>query len=803
MLRSYRLDREADVAAMAALREDALEDDAVEATVRGILKDVRTRGDAAVIEFGQRFDGVHRDPLRLDDADWHALADACDPAVQRALEAAADHIRAFHAPQRPQSFVLDGGRLEQRVMPLSCVGLYVPGGRAAYPSTVLMTAIPAVVAGVARVCVATPPQAPSKGPHVVAPAIAAAARLAGVTDLFLMGGAQAIGAFAFGTAQVPRVDTICGPGNAWVASAKRQVAGRVGIDMFAGPSEVLVVEDGRGVAVARHIALDLIAQAEHDPRAVACCVTTSEALWRALPRAVERELVASPNPIAEAALRGQGVVALAPSLEAAITFANTWAPEHLEWLADPAKSHQVTTAGAIFVGDWTPEPVGDYFAGPNHTLPTGGTSRFASGLSTTDFMRRTHVIRWQQDDLRHHGSAISTLARSEGLIGHARAVEERLAEPVTPSTTVSSSSSSPSSSSSLDPALFAVPRVRAQKAYTLDAPPDAPVKLNQNEADEDLPDDLKQKIIASFGSLDFRRYPPFAPDEVLETIARADGWTRDGVLVGNGSNELLVALFRTVLGPGERVLRPDPCFSIYPLHLGLLGAQEEKLTLSADDDYAWPVARLCARAAAAKVILVTSPNNPTGSVLSMADLEAVLDASTGLVVVDEAYREFCGQDFVPLLQRHRRVVLLRTFSKARGLAALRFGYLLADPSLVVEVRKVLLPYNVNALTQAAARVLLDEPALVQARAARTVQARGVLSAALRAKGRRVIEGGANFILLSSTAPRRDFEALLNAGVLVRDLSHATPGFLRISVGSDAEHARLLAALPNDTTEPTP
>lgn len=797
MLRSYRLDREADVAAIAALREDALHDEAVEAAVRGILKDVRVRGDAAVIDLGERFDGVRRDALRLDDASWQTLADACDPAVKRALEAAADRIRAFHAPQRPQPFVLDGGRLEQRVMPLQCVGLYVPGGRAAYPSTVLMTAIPAVVAGVSRVCVATPPQAPSKGPHVVAPAIAAAARLAGVTDLFLMGGAQAVGAFAFGTTQVPRVDTICGPGNAYVASAKRQVAGRVGIDMFAGPSEVLVVEDGRGAAVAHHIALDLIAQAEHDPRAVACCVTTSEALWRALPQAVEQALAASENPVAEAALRGQGVVALAPSLDAAIAFANTWAPEHLEWLADPAQSHRVTTAGAIFVGDWTPEPVGDYFAGPNHTLPTGGTSRFSSGLSTTDFVRKTHVIHWQQDDLRRHGEAIATLARSEGLIGHARAVEERLAEPVSPS-----SSSSPSSST-LDPGLFAVPRVRAQKAYTLDAPPDAPVKLNQNEADEDLPDALKRKIIERFGSLDFRRYPPFAPDEILSTIARTDGWTKDGVLVGNGSNELLVALFRTVLGPGERVLRPDPCFSIYPLHLGLTGATEEKLTLSPDDDYAWPVERLCARAAAAKVILVTTPNNPTGSLLSLADLERVMAASTGLVVVDEAYREFCGQDFVPLLQRHRRVVLLRTFSKARGLAALRFGYLLADPSLVVEIRKVLLPYNVNALTQAAASVLLDEPALVRERAARTVQARGALAAALRAKGRRVIEGGANFVLVSSTAPRRDFEALLSAGVLVRDLSHATPGFLRISVGTDFEHARLLAALPTNATEPTP
>ncbi len=785
MLRSYRLDRAEDIAALAALREDSLEDDDVEVAVRSILKDVRHRGDAAVVELGERFDGVRRDTLRLDDDAWDELAAACDPQVRAALVAAAERIRAFHAPQRPQSFVLDGGRLEQRVMPLSCVGLYVPGGRAAYPSTVLMTVIPAVTAGVSRVCIATPPQAASKGPHVVAPAIAAAARIAGATDIFLMGGAQAIGAFAFGTGQVPRTDTICGPGNAYVASAKRQVAGRVGIDMFAGPSEVLVVEDGHGAGAADHIALDLIAQAEHDPRAVACCVTTSEALWRALPLAVERALAAEPNPVAEQALRGQGAVALASSLNEAVDFANRFAPEHLEWLADPAASVRVTTAGAIFVGAWTPEPVGDYFAGPNHTLPTGGTSRFASALSTTDFVRKTHVIHWRESDLRAHGPAIATLARSEGLVGHARAVEQRLTAPAASST----------SDAALDPAFFAVPRVRAQRAYTLDAPPDAPVKLNQNEADLDLPAELKSRIIERFGTIDFRRYPPFAPDDVLAQIARADGWTTDGVLVGNGSNELLVALFRTVLGPGERVLRPDPCFSIYPLHLGLVGAVEDKLTLSATNDYAWPVDELCVRAAAAKVILLTTPNNPTGSVLTVSDVERVLEASTGLVVIDEAYREFCGQDFVPLLKRHRRVVLLRTFSKARGLAALRFGYLLGDPSLVVELRKVLLPYNVNALTQAAASVLLDEPELARSRAAQTVQARHTLATALRKTGRRVIEGGANFVLVSSTAPRADFEALLAAGVLVRDLSHATPGFLRISVGTNDEHARLLAALP--------
>ncbi len=783
-MRLYSLSSSSDRAALEALREDSLQDEGVERAVKDILRDVRARGDDAVRDCTARFDGVMRPALRLSDEELSALADRCDPAVRAALEEAADRIRAFHAPQRPRGFVLEGGRLEQRVHPLDVVGLYVPGGRAAYPSTVLMTAVPAVVAGVRRVCVATPPQ---QGPDLIAPAIAAACQIAGVTDVFTMGGAQAVAAFAYGTHEVPRVDKICGPGNAYVAAAKRAVAGRVGVDLFAGPSEILVLEhgvtDSDVPGLSRLIALDLIAQAEHDPRAIAAVVTTSVALADALPAAVAAALAAAPNPVAQQSLTATGAVCLAHDVDEAIAFAQAWAPEHLEWLADPALSSRVKTAGAIFVGPHTPEPVGDYFAGPNHTLPTGGTSRFASGLSTTDFVRKTHVITWDERDLRAHGEKIATLARSEGLPGHARSVEGRLRLPASATVAVDD-----------DPGRFAVPAVRAQKAYTLDAPPDAPVKLNQNEAAEDLPADLKALILQRFGTVDFRRYPPFAPDDVLETLAAVDGWRKDGVLVGNGSNELLVALFRTVLGPGERVLRPDPCFSIYPLHLGLVGAEQERLVLSPDDDYRWPVERLVERARAAKVVLLTTPNNPTGSVLTASDIERVLDATRGLVVVDEAYREFCGQDFAPLLRRYPHLVLLRTFSKARGLAGLRFGYLLADPRLVTEIRKVLLPYNVSALTQAAALVLLERRDLVDTRAAATMQARDVLVQALRAKGRRVIEGGANFVLVSSTTPRADFERLLAAGVLVRDLSHTTPGFLRVSVGTDEEHARLLGAL---------
>jgi histidinol dehydrogenase len=778
--------RDAGLAALERLRDEAQGDDDTDAAVDAILRAVRARGDHAVIEFGERFDGVRRTSLRLPDDELARIADQCAPDVVAALLEAADRIRAFHRPQLPQGFVLDGGQLELRVHPLSCVGLYVPGGRAAYPSTVLMTAVPAVVAGVRRVCVATPPQRPERSATIIAPAIAAACRIAGVTDVFTMGGAQAIGAFAWGTERhggvVPRVDKICGPGNAWVAAAKRKVAGSVGVDLFAGPSEVLVCDDG--TASPDEIAVDLIAQAEHDPRAIAVAATTSKATWDALPDTVHRALAARDNPVAKQALAAQGRVVLVEDASALVDLAQRFAPEHLEWLADPALTRGITSAGAIFVGRFTPEPVGDYFAGPNHTLPTAGTSRFASGLSTTDFVRKTHVIAWDEKALRRHGEKIATLADSEGLPGHAEAVRYRLRQ-----------TENCHSSVAAEPAHWAVPGVRAQRAYTLEAPSDVPVKLNQNEAEADLPPAVKDKVLARYRAIGFHRYAPFAPDALVEKIAARDGWRADGTLLGAGSNELLVALFRTVAGPGERVLMPTPCFSIYPLHLALCGADVERLPLSAADDYAFDVDALVRRARAAKVVLVGSPNNPTGSVLPAGAVQRLLDETNALVVVDEAYREFSPvPDAAPLLPSTSRLALLRTFSKACGLGGMRLGVLLADPGLVTEVRKVLLPYTVSTFTAAAAEVVIDEPDLVAARARRAVAERARVTAALRARGRRVIEGGGNFLLVASAHPTDEFQALLGQGVLVRDTSSATPGFLRVSVGSAADNDRFLAAL---------
>ncbi len=404
------------------------DDPALRAAVAAIVRDVATRGDAALLEQTRRLDGW--DPadaaaLRVGIGEMERAAASLDADLLASLRRAAANIRDFHERQREHGFVdlhPDGTLLGQRVLPLRRVGIYVPGGRAAYPSSVLMNAIPAAVAGVDEIVMASPTPGGEASPVVLA-----AAHVAGVTEVLRIGGAQAVAAMAYGIDLVPRVDKVVGPGNKWVAEAKRQVFGRVDIDMVAGPSEILVIADGAADPV--HVAADLIGQAEHDPDAIAWLVTTSEALAAAVPAALEALLARNPRrDVARAALEANGAIVVVPDLAAAAAAADLRAPEHLELLvAEPmALAGRIRNAGAIFLGGSSPEPVGDYFAGPNHVLPTGGTARFASPLGVHDFVKRTSLIGYSAERLRLHGPDVIRLAESEGLHGHAEAVRVRL-----------------------------------------------------------------------------------------------------------------------------------------------------------------------------------------------------------------------------------------------------------------------------------------------------------------------------------------------------------------------------------------
>lgn len=395
------------------------------AAVRQILDDIRKEGDRAVLAYTRRFDGADLQALQVSEAEFAAAKKQVEPKVVSALQEAADNIRHFHRQQLRPSWLdyrPDGSVLGVRITPLERVGAYIPGGRAAYPSTVLMTVLPARVAGVKEIYLVTPPAADGS----VNPYTLVAAELAGVDAVFKCGGAQAIGALAFGTQTVPAVDKIVGPGNLYVTLAKREVAGVVGIDMPAGPSEILVVADE--TARTDFVAADLLSQAEHDPLAAAYCVTTSARLAAELPAELERQCSRlERREIAAASLQNQGALVKVNTLDEAAEIVNFLAPEHLELqVAEPwALLGKIRHAGAVFLGAYTPEPVGDYWAGPNHVLPTAGTGRFASVLSVDDFCKRSSILYYPAAVLEKAAEKIECLAEVEGLQAHSCAIKIR------------------------------------------------------------------------------------------------------------------------------------------------------------------------------------------------------------------------------------------------------------------------------------------------------------------------------------------------------------------------------------------
>jgi histidinol dehydrogenase len=395
-------------------------------SVSAIIDDVRARGDEALIEYTARFDclQIQAANLRVDEETLEASADKVDPRVLAALREAVNNVRAFHEHQLEQSWEIspaNGVCLGQRITPLDSAGLYVPGGSAAYPSSVVMNVVPAQVAGVNRIVVVTPPRTLKENP-----AVAAALRALNITEIYAVGGAQAIAALAFGTHTLPRVDKITGPGNKYVAAAKKLVFGVVGIDSIAGPSEVVIIADD--TARRDFVAADLLAQAEHGEDASAILITTSETLAAAVAHEVQRQIESLPRrAIAAESLKKYGAIVIVNNIDEACDLANWLAPEHLQLVTndDDATAAKIRHAGAIFFGQHTPEAAGDYLAGPNHVLPTSRTARFSSALGVYDFVKRTSVLRYSSDAFSNIADSIAVLAECEGLAAHARSAAIR------------------------------------------------------------------------------------------------------------------------------------------------------------------------------------------------------------------------------------------------------------------------------------------------------------------------------------------------------------------------------------------
>lgn len=422
----YYTTGDADELLLKLKRRAASVNDDITGTVAGIIREVRENGDAALYKFTEKFDGVSLDSLYMTEDEKAELSAQVPPLLRETLDSAAANIRSFHEKQKQNSWVdiKDGTVMGQRIMPLRRVGLYVPGGTASYPSTVLMCAIPAAIAGVKEIVIATP-----RSGGYINPAVVYAAKITGVRDILTVGGAQAIAALAYGTKSVNRVDKIVGPGNIYVTAAKRMVYGTVDIDMMAGPSEVLIIADEN--ADASHIAADLMSQAEHDPQAASVLITES----RVLAEAVDAQLAVQlerrgRRKITEASLENFGSAVIVNSLEEAARLSDEIAPEHLELaVSDPfALLSKIHNAGSVFLGGYTPEPLGDYMAGPNHVLPTNGTARFSSALSVDSFIKKSSYLYYSREAFEKISGDVIRFAEAEGLDAHADSVRIRLKE---------------------------------------------------------------------------------------------------------------------------------------------------------------------------------------------------------------------------------------------------------------------------------------------------------------------------------------------------------------------------------------
>ncbi len=784
--------------------------------VTPLLAQVRDEGAAALYRLDEQFDRVRPASLRVPKEDLERALKELQPKVRHALELAVRNARLAHEAQLPTpraTEVVPGGVVYQRWVPLGRVGLYVPGGLAVYPSSVVMNVVAAQVAGVDSMVVASPPQKQFGGlPH---PTILAACQLLGVSEVIAVGGAQAIGAMAYGFAdgdyRCRPVDKVTGPGNIYVAAAKRVVQQVCGIDSEAGTTEIAVLADDS--ADPRYVAADLISQAEHDPAAASVLFTDSAELVAGVTSALADLVgtVAQAKRI-ESALGGpQSAIVLTDSFEQALELTQAYAPEHLEVQCRDALgvANSVTTAGAVFVGDYSPVPLGDYVAGSNHVLPTGGTARYSSGLNVTQFLRSVQVVDYSKGALRAVGHELVTLAESEGLPAHGLAARLRFSDEEWADTgeddTPRQSVRLPWRPELADVEPYGAPMI------------DVPVRLNVNEnpypPDPDVVDAIAQAVRDAASKLNrYADRDALALREDLADYVRLESGvevTASQVWAANGSNEVMIQLLQAFGGPGRSVMALWPTYSMYEEYARntntgwILEKTGERGRFDAD-----ALVRAMQQAHPA-VVLVPSPNNPTGEPVDASSLGAILEASvatgpTGedglptasLVVVDEAYSEFRdpGQpSALELLSAHPNLVVTRTMSKAFAAAGLRLGYLVADPAVVREIQKVRLPYHLSLLTQAAARAALAHADAQLRQVDQIRQSRQELSQWLTGKGLDVYPSASNFLLFGPLPDRHEvWEALVEAGVLIREVG--PHGYLRVTVGTPSENETFKTSL---------
>jgi histidinol dehydrogenase len=791
-------DADFEAAFQRVLHWSAETDAAIETRVADIVADVRARGDAAVLEYTARFDGLQAAAvadLEIGPAELQAALDAITPAQRTALEAAAQRVRDYHQRQLQatsrswQYRDADSNLLGQKVTPLDRVGIYVPGGKAAYPSSVLMNAIPAQVAGVGEIVMVVPTPRGEKNALVLA-----AAKVAGATRVFTVGGAQAVAALAYGTATIPRVDKITGPGNAYVASAKRRVFGQVGIDMIAGPSEILVLADGS--TPADWVAMDLFSQAEHDELAQSILLCPDAAYIAQVHAAIERLLPAMPRrDVIRASLEGRGALIHTRSLEEACDISNRIAPEHLEISSLDAQKWEplLRHAGAIFLGAYTSESLGDYCAGPNHVLPTSGTARFSSPLGVYDFCKRSSLIGVSEAGAQVLGPIAAELAYGEGLQAHAQAAEMRLS---------TKPAAAPSEVVPLQQRLQTTIRQDVQSMHAYAIQPSAGfIKLDAMENPFTLPLELQRELGERLGRAAINRYPAACVAELAGALSRFVELPAGCKLtIGNGSDELIDILSVACNVPGAKVLAPLPGFVMYEMSAKLRGLEFVGVPLRADfelDEAAMLAAIAQHRPA---LTYIAYPNNPTANLFNDAIIDrivALVGQQNGLVVFDEAYQPFASRTWMQRMAQHPHVLVLRTLSKF-GLAGVRLGYLCGAAALIEEIDKVRPPYNVSVLNAEAALFALEHADEYARQAALLRSEREALQAALQdMPGVHAYPSEANMVLVRVPDSKRAFEGMKQRGVLVKHIAGLHPllaNCVRLTVGAPHENSLMIQAL---------
>lgn len=762
-------------------------------TVTEMLESVRAQGDSAVQKFNAQFNPAGISELAVTPQTVQDAISLLDTETKQAIDHAYQNIYQFHAAQKPTDTLVEtqlGVKCEIRSRAIARVGLYIPGGSAPLPSTVLMLGIPAQIAGCQQIVLCTPTQ----GSAEIHPAILYAASRCGISQIFRVGGAQAVAAMAYGTQSIPKVDKIYGPGNSYVTEAKQQVSQQAfgaAIDMPAGPSEVLVVADA--FANPSFIAADLLSQAEHGPDSQTVLVATCANVIKQTQQAIAEQLNALPRAdIAKQSIENSRFI-LAQDLPEAISITNRYAPEHLILQYEDVEktSGEYTSAGSIFVGQWTPESVGDYASGTNHVLPTYGYSRVVSSLSLLDFYRRYTVQQLSASGLQQLGQTVMTLADAEGLEAHKNAVSIRLAALANTTEVATSTADTSWVSAKVAPHIQALtPYQSASRDWQTQE-----LWLNANES----PFTPKWQADSARAN----RYPEFQPPNLVQGYADYAGVSRDMLIATRGADEGIDLLMRAFCTPSkDSVIHCSPTYGMYTVTAATQGISLTDVPQT--QDWQWDIEGIQRTITPnTKLVFVCSPNNPTGQRISQNQLQELLKTLEGrcLLVVDEAYIEFSEQSsLVAELANNPHLVLLRTLSKAFGLAGLRCGFVLANTCVIDALKKVSSPYPIplpvadiaaEALSTSGLEKMHSTVSTLNALKAETVNWLSELKGV-----EYIFPSEANYLLFNYRWQPQMLSELKSQHILLRDQSKQPrlQNSIRISIGSEAEMRILKTAM---------